>query len=308
MNDVPLHPQMQVVADAMAAAPPLWSLDPDIARAAIDAMEGLDVGGPDADREENHVAHGQQGDVPLILVAPHRPIGVILYFHGGGWVLGNARQMLPVARHLVAESGCAVVLIDYRLAPEHPYPAALEDGETALAWCRESLPNLIGANLPLILAGDSAGANIATVLTGRAVRRGERIEGQYLAYPVADCDFATASYERFAEGPMLDRRTMLWFWDHYTGAQSDRRLAELSPLRADDLSTLPPAILVHAGHDPLLSEGLAYGEALRNAGVAVATRLFADMAHGFATMPVAIEGARDALAFAGAEIRRLIQN
>lgn len=297
---------MQAIADAMASQPPLWSLDPAAARAAIDAMEGLDQGGPTIDREFAAQAPAAHGAVPLTIVAPADPIGVLLYFHGGGWVLGNARQMLPVARHLAEASGCAVVLVDYRLAPEHPYPAALEDAEAALEWCVREGGTAFGAALPLAVGGDSAGGNLATVLALRAAGRGPTpFRAQYLAYPVTDADFETESYCRFADGPVLDRETMKWFWAHYAG-DYDRADPALSPLRHADLSALPPAIVVTAGIDPLRSEAIAYADALERAGVAVVRRDYPDMAHGFTTMPTLIDAGVDALRFAGGELRRIL--
>lgn len=299
----PLHPQMEALVAAMADAPPLSSLTPAAARTAMAALEPLLGEGPSIAIREDIVLPSSGGDILARLLSPADPQGFIIYFHGGGWVLGTMAHVEAAARILANSSGCAILLVDYRLAPEFPYPAAIEDSHAALDWVNINMINLSGRRLPLIVAGDSAGGNLAALAAGWALdRKGPAIIGQLLFYPVTDCAFDTESYRRFASGSMLDLPTMQWFWDNYVPDPELRQSPEISPLRRTDLRGLPPAILITAGHDPLSSEVDAYRTALENADVHVTSRHYPDMAHGFATMPALIDAATSALTFAGSQI------
>jgi acetyl esterase len=200
------------------------------------------------------VIPGQAGGIPARVYspAPDAP-GVVVYYHGGGWVLGSADQWDASVRALTVASGCDVVSVDYRLAPEHVFPAATDDAYDALVWAAGSLAN----GRPLVVAGDSAGGNLAAVSALRARDTGgPSLAFQVLVYPVTDYDLDRKSYHQY-DGTefIVNRRDMAWFWDHYVPDPAARANPYASPLRANDLAGLPPAYVVTDEHDPLRDEG-----------------------------------------------------
>jgi len=220
---------------------------------------------------------------------------VVVYYHGGGYVLGDLDGYDRVARQLCADSDAVVVSVDYRLAPEHPYPAAVDDAWTALHWAANHARELGADPARLGVAGDSAGAVLATVMALMARdARGPRIGFQALLYPPAagghDGDFP--SRIAHAAGPTLTLRTMAYFNRHYFGAAGKAGDYRGAPLRADDLAGLPPGLLMLATHDPLRDEAMAYGEALLAAGNAVTVVEYHGLAHGFISMAGGIHAAR----------------
>lgn len=219
--------------------------------------------------------------------------GLIVYVHGGGWVIGALADFDALSRNLVARSGCAVLLIDYRLAPEHKFPAGLEDVEDSIRWAAAQRQQLVEAEVPLVVAGDSAGANLATVAV-RTLAKEINVSLQLLFYPVADCDTDTNSYREHAERLFISRADMQWFFGHYAPAHqwSDPRI---SPLRANDLDGLPPAWIAVAEYDVLHDEGVAYAQRLSAAGVPVQLRVYEGMGHGFARMMNFVDTADRAL-------------
>ncbi|MEU4326020.1 alpha/beta hydrolase [Nonomuraea dietziae] len=268
---------------AQAEVPPLEQMTPQQARAFSKAMaaESAETG-PEMFTTSESDASG----VPVRVVVPgEAPRAVIVYYHGGGWVLGDIDQYDAVGRRLAARTGCAVVLVGYRKAPEHPYPHAVEDSWAALRWTAGHLEEIAGAPVPLIVAGDSAGGNLAAIMARRARDHGApSLALQILIYPVTDCDLETASYRDPANQLMLTREGMAWFWNHYLPDLPSREDADASPLRAKDLSGLAPAVVLTAEHDVLLDEGESYAERLREAGVPVSSRRFDGQMHGFFTM------------------------
>ncbi|MEP6875723.1 MAG: alpha/beta hydrolase [Burkholderiales bacterium] len=227
--------------------------------------------------------------------AAAEPHAVIVYYHGGGYVLGDLDGYDRVARQLCADSDAVVVSVDYRLAPEHPYPAAVDDAWTALQWVAEHARELGADAGRLGVAGDSAGAVLATVMTLLAREwQSPTISFQALLYPPAagghDGDFPSRTAH--AAGPTLTLRTMEYFNRHYFGAAGQAPDFRGAPLRADDLAGLPPSLLMLATHDPLRDEALAYGEALLAAGNAVTLVEYHGLAHGFISMAGGIGAAR----------------
>jgi acetyl esterase len=222
--------------------------------------------------------------------------GLILFFHGGGWVLGSIETHDPLCRTLSLETGWPVLSVDYRLAPEHPFPAAIEDARSALAWVRAQADALSIDADRIIVAGDSAGANIAAALTlddrGGA---GSRICGQLLIYPAIAHEFDSASMQRCASGFGLERGDMEWFASQYQSADTDPRDPMHSPLYADTLAHLPPAVVVTAGFDPLRDEGMEYADCLQAAGNQVEFRNFATLNHGFLTLVGIVPAAKTAM-------------
>jgi acetyl esterase/lipase len=268
-----LQPDVKIVLDLVAGLglPPLESMSAEEARAFSDTMAEQRPPGPAVGEIVDGTYPGAAGDLAYRLYRPATPgpHPVVLYFHGGGWVLGGAASDDPFCRDLCVRSDAIVVSADYRHAPEARFPAAAEDGFAALQWVAANGERLGGAAGELAVAGWSAGGNIAAVVCQVAREAGgPAIAGQLLLTPVTDSDFSRPSYVENADGYLLTTPLMHWFWDHYADA-ADRTDPRASPLRADDLSGLPPAVVVTCQFDPLRDEGAAYAEAMANAGVDV---------------------------------------
>ncbi|MCY3645721.1 MAG: alpha/beta hydrolase [Chloroflexi bacterium] len=239
-------------------------------------------------RVEEHSLAVPDGAVPIrVLVPLEQPAGVIVYYHGGGWVVGSIDESDTVARKLAERTSCSVVLVDYRLAPEHRYPVAVDDSWAALEWVGEHLAEIAAPGVPLFVAGDSAGGNLAAVMALRARDRGgPPIASQILIYPVTDANFWRPSYTDPENQLLLTREAMVWFWDHYAPNAERRSEADASPLRAADLAGLPPAVVLTAEYDVLRDEGEAYAERLQEAGVPVNFQRYEGQTHGFFTLLV----------------------
>jgi acetyl esterase/lipase len=275
----PLHPQVQAFIDAAdSSRPKLHELEPAAARAQAAGVADLIGQGPDVANVDDVVIPVRDGTIPARVYAPQRSHATVVWFHGGGWVIGGLDTHDAMCRTLAHAAQSTIVSVAYRLAPEHPFPIPLEDAWTALLWASEA-----HGSAPLAVGGDSAGGNLAAVCALRARDRGgPSLALQVLVYPVTDHDLATASYiERGGEGARLSGRSMEWFWDQYVPDPADRASPEASPLRAPDLSGLPPAIVLTAEYDPLRDEGRAYAQRLRDAGVAVTADHYDDMSHPF---------------------------
>jgi len=225
------------------------------------------------------------------------PQAIIVYFHGGGWVLGDIDlQYDHLARRLVTMTQSTVVLINYRKAPEHPFPTAIEDSYAGLTWVAEHAAELAPHDVPLIVVGDSAGGNIAAVMTQWARdKSGPKIDHQVLIYPVTDCDLNTASYLTLENQLMLNRDTMSWFWQHYLPDEEARTHPDASPLRSQSFAGLPPALVYVAEYDPLHDEGVAYARALESAGVPVRLEEAEGQMHAFFQMANILPGCDEGL-------------
>ncbi len=298
-----LHPQASalLVQVEESGLPPLNELSPADARVQAAALIELVGPGPEVAHVEEFALPTRAGDMAARRYSPEDPAATILWVHGGGWVICDLESHDAMCRRLVLESGCQVIAFDYRRAPEHPFPAPLEDSWDALQWVAETC-----GGQPLILGGDSAGGNMAAVLALRARDRGgPPLVLQVLVYPVTDHAMDTASYARHGSGPdtFLTTGEMTWFWELYIADPARRADPEASPLRAKDLSGLPPAIVLTAGYDPLRDEGIAYAERLRAAGVPVTHHHYEDMIHAFFTLVNLLERGDEAVAQVGADIR-----
>jgi len=312
MPTATLDPDAQRVLDLIreAGRPPYETLTPPEAREFYRAGRRiLQPEPPKVAEARNLRAPGPQGEIPLRL---YRGIGTergailpaLVYFHGGGWVIGDLDTHDGVCRVLANAAGCAVISVDYRLAPEHKFPAAVDDAVAATEWIAAHAGTLgIDANR-LAVGGDSAGGNLAAVVALVARDRGgPRLRHQLLLYPATD--FVTSDdpqRERF-EGFPLNVVTMNWFRDHYLRGPADYSDWRASPLRASDLRGLPPAYVLTVGFDPLHAEGEAYASRLRDAGVPVQHRHIAEQMHGFLTMGKIIAAARPATEQAAAAVR-----
>ena len=239
--------------------------------------------------------------IPLLLYrgagsTPGDTLPALVYFHGGGWVIGDLDTHDSLCRHLANAAQCIVVAVDYRLAPEHKFPAAVEDCFDATSWIVQEAAALGIDRERLAVGGDSAGGNLAAVISLIARDRGApKLRCQALLYPAVECGMTHASHDRFAEGYLLTRPTMKWFYDQYLRGPADVDDWRASPLRAGDLSGVAPALVLTAGNDVLCDEGQAYAHRLQEAGIAVQLRHFPDQIHGFLTMGKIIEAAQPAL-------------
>jgi acetyl esterase len=231
-----------------------------------------------------------------------RPYPVLVYLHGGGWVVGSLQTHDGVCRALASRTPCVVVAVDYRLAPEHRFPAAVEDAWAATAWVAEHAASIGGDLDRIAVGGDSAGGTLATACAIRARDHGLRLALQLLVYPVTDHRFDTASYEECAEGYGLTRDAMRWYWAQYLGP-GEGSTPEASPLRAPDLGGLAPAHVVTAEYDPLRDEAEAYAARLEEAGVRVRLDRCEGLIHGFLRMPGTIRRADAVLDDAAAALR-----
>ena len=237
-------------------------------------------------RVEERTIKGSDGQAILrILVPTENPIGVMVYCHGGGWVLGSIDEYDTVARKLAERTSCAVVLVEYRHAPEHRYPTAVDDSYAALEWVGEHLIDITGREVPLMVVGDSAGGNLSAVMAIRARdRNGQSIGLQVLVYPVTDAEFDRPSYTDPNNALLLTRDGMIWFWDHYIPDSSRRTEPDASPLHTENLSGLPPALIMTAEHDVLRDEGGAYAARLQEVNVPTDLQRYAGQMHGFFTL------------------------
>ncbi len=310
MDGLELHHESQLVIAlaARAGRPSIESLPPVQARAET-VRRALAVRGPQPalPRVEELEIPGRGGPIGARLYAPDAEpggTGLLVYLHGGGWVIGNLDTCESVCRFLVRESGAAVLAVDYRLAPEHRFPAAVEDAVAALAYATERAHPLAADPARIAVGGDSAGANLATV-AAQAARAGEAPQPafQLLIYPVCDLSEKRPSYGLFGEGFLLTEAEMDWFRDHYLPDPGARRDARVSPLLAEDLSGLAPAYVATAGFDPLRDEGEEYARRLSEAGVQVALRRHEGLLHGFANLTAVGRSAREAMLEAAAALR-----
>lgn len=268
-----LQPDVAAMLEMMAEMeiPPFDALSPDEARALSVAIAEQNPPGPDVGEVVDGEYPAVAGPLPYRLYRPETagPHPMVCYFHGGGWVLGSHDADDAFCRDLCARSGAMIVSFDYRHAPEHPFPAAADDAYAAVCWASENAEGLGGRADQLMVAGWSAGGNLAAVCCQRARDEGgPQIAGQLLVTPVTDCDFDRPSYTENAEGYVLTTSMMQWFWNHYA-SEEQRTDPKASPLRADSLADLPPAAIFTAEFDPLRDEGAAYAAALESAGVEV---------------------------------------
>ncbi|MEO1063239.1 MAG: alpha/beta hydrolase fold domain-containing protein [Actinomycetota bacterium] len=267
-----LQPDVMIVLEVMAELdlPPIESLPVEDARGFMEASSAERPPGPDVGEIVDGTFPGADGALAYRLYRPDTtgPHPVVVYFHGGGWVLGDSRSDDPFCRHLCVHSDSIIVSVDYRHAPEARFPAAVDDAIAAVRWVHRNAESLGGVPGPLALAGWSAGANLAAVACQQLRGSDIEIAGQVLVTPVTDSDPTRPSFVENADGYVLTAGLMAWFWDHYAH-DAHRKDPRAAPLLADDLSGLPPAMIVTCEFDPLRDEGDAYAEALQRAGVEV---------------------------------------
>jgi acetyl esterase len=305
---VPLDPQLQAMRDQRERdnVPPLYTMSLTEARAA-DLASIRDSGG--APEPVYEVADlkitGPGGELPLRLYRPasERPLPALLYFFGGGWVLGTIDTADGVSRSLANSTGALVAVVGYRLAPEHPFPAAVDDCYAAVRWVAEHSGEIGADPARLAVGGDSAGGNLAAGVALRARADGPALAGQLLVYPntdqLADDESMRAADDRF----LFNRHSVAWYRQHYLASPGDAASPLASPLRAESLAGLPPALVITAEYDPLRDQGEAYARRLADDGVQVELSRFPGMAHGFFTMAGTVDASRAAIAQAASQLR-----
>jgi acetyl esterase len=308
---MPVDPQIQALLDMGAGVPATNTLSVLAARAQYEGRTRLMAPPAAVDAVTEHSVAGPGGDLRLRIYRPvgQGPFPLLAFFHGSGFVLCSLDTHDGMCRNLCAGAGCVVVSVDYRLAPEHKFPAGLDDCVFATRWIPEHAAELEGDVGRLAVAGDSAGGNLAAAAALRIRDEGgPRICGQLLIYPVTDYHTpGTPSYSENADGYGLTRDTMVWFWDHYLSDASEAADPYASPLRARDLSHLPPALIVTAEYDPLRDEGEYYAAKLRAAGTEVVTSRWDGMNHGFFFWAGRVDKAGEAMAESCQWLRRIFQ-
>lgn len=305
---MPVHPQVKLLLDGMAQmeGPALNEMSPVEAREMFKALTALDQP-EEVARVDDRLVEGAGNDVPVRVYTPHDAIGgdagLLLWLHGGGWVIGDLDTTDATCRALANRSGAVVVSVDYRLAPEHRAPAALEDALAALTWSVENA-EVLGVNASRVaVGGDSAGGNLAAALCQRVRDEfGPDIDFQLLVYPAVDCTMSHPSIEENGEGYFLTKEAMEWFTAHYLG-DLDPKHPSVSPLHADTLAGLPPALVITAEYDPLRDEGEAYAARLREAGVPAEAIRYDGQIHGFVGMASLLDDGKVALDRAGTAVR-----
>jgi acetyl esterase len=312
---VALDPQARAVIDLVVASgrPAYHTLSPKDARQLFrDTRPASTPPPPEIGGVRTLAADGPRGPIPLRV---YRPAGVpdstrlpaYVYFHGGGWVIGDLDTHDVVCRQITAEAGVSVVSVDYRLAPEHTFPAATDDAWAATRWVVAHARELGVDRGRLAVGGDSAGGTLAAVVALLARDAGgPPIAVQVLLYPVTDVGAETRSYQEFADGYLLTRASMRWFIAHYLSKPEDAADWRASPLRAPSLAGLPPALVVTAGFDPLRDEGRAYAARLREAGVRVDDICYGGMIHGFVPMGRLIDTAFRAVTLIAGTLRHAL--
>ena len=309
---MPLDPQAKAVLDQFASmgGPPLHEMSVAQARELILGMVAL-AGEPESiARIENRTVPGPAGEIPIRIYTPvgTAPFPVLVYFHGGGWVIGDIETHDVLCRQLTAEAGVAVVSVDYRLAPEHKFPASVDDAWAATRWVASHADELGVDARRLSVGGDSAGGNLAAVVALLARDAGApAIALQVLVYPVTDLGAETKSYADLADGYMLTRDSMRWFRAQYLAKDDDALDWRVSPIRATSLAGLPPALVITAGFDPLRDEGEAYARRLREAGVSVDAVCFGGLIHGFVPMGRLIDTAFRAVTLIAGSLRQALR-
>jgi len=312
---MPLDPLMKDFLDQMALqpTPKLWEMPPALARETMIAMTQL-IGPKDVPigKVVTRAIPAAHGEIPIRVYTPvaggAEPMPAMVYFHGGGWVIGNLDTHDGVCRILANESRCRIVAVDYRLSPEHKFPAAVEDAFAAVSWIESNASDMgIDANR-LAVGGDSAGGALAAVVAQMAKEKGKpKLSFQLLFFPVTQIGEETISLRDFAEGFFLEAQTLNWFYDHYLDADADKNDPRISPLRAKTVSGLPPAYVMVAGFDPLHDEGVAYAEKLREAGVAVTLDDYPDLVHDFILMQAVVPQAKEALVAAAGALKSALK-
>ena len=313
-----LHTQSRALLDFIEqrGIPPTHTLSPLDARAFYRERRALLQPEPQAVAQvQELLATGPHGPIPLRLYRPMPAyatapgsLPVLVYYHGGGWLMGDLDTHDTLCRELANAAGCAVVAVDYRMAPEHRFPAAVDDALAATRWVHQQAGALGLDAARLAVGGDSAGGNLAAVVALAARDAGNLpIRFQLLIYPATDMRRGAPSHETKGQGYLLTQDTLAYFHDHYIDDVAHDLDWRASPLLHTDLRKLPPALVITAGYDPLRDEGLAYSQRLSEAGTRATHLCFERQIHGFITMGRVIDEANDAVALCAAALQRALR-
>jgi acetyl esterase len=304
---MPLDPQAKQVLDQLAALglPPNHLVSP--AQARLNMKSRPRAAGPEVAKVEDRLIPGPRVELPVRIYTPAGagPFPILVWYHGGGWVVGDLDTADPTARYLATGANCVVVSVDYRLAPETKFPGPADDCFAATVWAAQNAARLQGDPQRIAVGGDSAGGNLAAAVALMARDRGGlSLIFQLLVYPVTAFDFETASYRQNAEGYSLTLDGMRWYWDQYLQGPEAASDPYAVPMAAKDLKGLPPALVITAEYDPLRDEGEAYAGRLRAAGIPTASTRYDGMIHGFFGMPAVLDQGKRAIADACAALRQ----
>jgi len=299
--------QMMAAQAAAANVPPMWEQDAATARAGAEvSFAAFNMPMPEGVAITDRTVPGPAGAIPVKVFTPQGtgPFPLLVFIHGGGWVIGSIDSADGACRTLCMNSRAVVISVDYRLAPEHKYPAPVEDAYEAFTWVAANAASLGIDPARIAVGGDSAGGNLAAVTALMARdRKGPAICFQMLIYPVTHHSYGTPSIRENGNGYLLTEASMRWFWGHYLTRDLDGMDPYASPLLAPDLSGLPPALVQTAGYDPLRDEGEAYAQRMKEAGVQVECVRYDGLIHGYFGMQARVDAARKAHDDAGAALR-----
>lgn len=310
---MPLDPEAQALLDAMEAQglPPFEEMSVPQARDVVTAFRDLQGEPQEVAQVHDVLADGPAGQLPVRVYVPegNGALPLLVYFHGGGWVIGNVEVADRPCRALANATGCVVASVEYRLAPETQFPGPLDDCYAATKWLAEHAGDFGADPARVGVAGDSAGGNLAAAVTLVAKEKSEpRLDYQLLMYPVTAPEKSSphASYEENADGYLLTRKSMEWFWNMYVPSETQQTNPHASPLHAPDLSGLPQALVVTCEFDPLRDEGAAYASALEEAGVPVKSLRYEGQIHGIFWMGGAISCAQEMMSAIGEHVRQTL--
>ena len=297
-----MDPDLERVLAALPDVPPWHVLSVESARRLEDELFSTDADHDCSVREFG--IEGPGGNLPVRAYRPEEwPLPTLVFYHGGGWTLGTLDSVQGVCTELAERAGCLVLSVDYRLAPEHPFPAAVNDAWAALEWAREHAESL-GGDGTVAVGGTSSGGGLAAATAFRAREESVPLAAQLLLYPMLDYDLGRESYREHADAPLLSRADVAWFWEQYLGSEADRHNPLAAPLRAADLGEVAPAVVATAGHDPLASEGRAYAERLAAAGVDIAHHHAASLCHSFCSLTGRVSAAAAAFGSIADDLER----
>ncbi|HEV8420229.1 MAG TPA: alpha/beta hydrolase [Actinomycetota bacterium] len=306
-----VHPQVQALLEELISSgrPSSMSLPLPDGRRNFDELFQSLSSSAEVERTEDRIVPGPAGEVRVRVYTPSGkpPLPVVVFFHGGGWVFGGIEAYDGLCRALASASRAVLVTVAFRLAPEHRFPAGLQDCYSVTEWVHANHAELRGDPARLAVAGDSSGANLAAAVALMARDRGgPPIAFLLLAYPAVDPEMASPSYRENGEDPFLSRAEMVWYWDQYLASGGDRKDPYAAPLHAENLEGLPPTHIVTAGFDVLRDEGEALAARLREAGVPVTLRRYDDMVHGFLIMGRYLDTARQGIEDVGRLLRQAL--
>ncbi len=306
---MPVDPQAQAFLDMLTTMnfPAMNTLSVEEVRASYDAMAQFGGTPEEVHAVEDRKLPGPAGEIPVRIYTPkgESPFPILVFFHGGGWTIGTLNGYDGVCRALTNQAQCIVVSVDYRLAPEHKFPAAVEDAYAATVWVAQNAASISGDPARIAVGGDSAGGNLSAVVSQMARDKGgPKLVYQLLIYPATDYFIpGTASMHENADGYFLTRDSIVWFWNHYSNSEEDAHNPMMAPIYAKDFHNLPPALVITAEYDPLRDEGEMYAAKLQEAGVNVTSTRYNGMIHGFFTMGGFMDQSKVAIAEAAAALR-----